>query len=289
MNRVNLFLLLAWIVAIVSCKQSNTVDRSPVLQTELIVELESEISETSAIVFYDSFLYTINDSGGNPIIYKVDTTDSKIVSRIQVSDIENIDWESLAINETHFFIGDFGNNRGRRTDLSVLFFDIKSVDNASVNVDKITFSYADWYAPIGGVHSTQFDSEAMLAFDDTIWIFTKCWEKLNTTIYKLPIEKGSFVLQPWISLEVDGLVTAACHGLEKQEIWLTGYKDYKAFLWKLKYNDRLQTVQISNRWLLETPDSIQNEGVCFVNDELWISSEESKSAPAAIYKINLDF
>ncbi|MDD2565050.1 MAG: hypothetical protein PHU27_12625, partial [Salinivirgaceae bacterium] len=103
------------------------------------------------------------------------------------------------------------------------------------------------------------------------------------------IEKGSFVLQPWISLDVDGLITAACHGLEKQEIWLTGYKEYEAFLWKLKYDDRLQTVQIENRWFLETPDSIQNEGLCFVNNELWISSEESKSAPAAIYKIDLDF
>ncbi|MDD4746081.1 MAG: hypothetical protein PHW19_02250 [Salinivirgaceae bacterium] len=289
MSKANIYLFLVIIVTTVSCKQSSTVDRGPVLKTELIAELESEVCETSALVFHDSFLYTVNDSGGEPIIYKLDTASNKITSQIYVSDVENIDWEALATNDTHFFIGDFGNNRGRRTDLSVFFFDKNNLDNESVSVEKIAFSYADWYEPAGGVHSTQFDAEAMLAFNDTIWIFTKCWEKYNTTIYKLPIEKGSFVLQPWISLDVDGLITAACHGLEKQEIWLTGYKEYEAFLWKLKYDDRLQTVQIENRWFLETPDSIQNEGLCFVNNELWISSEESKSAPAAIYKIDLDF
>jgi hypothetical protein len=201
--------------------------------------------------------------------------------------VPNIDWEALAINSKYVFIGDFGNNYGTRNDLCIYYIDKSELDKTNSNPKKISFTYANWEAPVKSLHGTRFDAEALLAFEDTLWIFTKDWVDLNTTIYKVPIEKGSHTLLPWKTLKVDGLVTDACIGTDEESIWLTGYKNYVPLLWRLHYNDSLQSVEITNRWVITPPDSIQNEGLCFVGDELWFSSERSKSFPAALYRVIL--
>jgi hypothetical protein len=274
------------IVLVISCKPSaNKEETSKTVNSQHIASLPNEVDETSALVFHEGFLYTLNDSGGDPIIYQIDTANFKVTKKNHILEVPNIDWEALIMNKTHVFIGDFGNNYGTRNDLCIYFFDKTELNNTHANPRKISFTYANWEAPAKNLHGTQFDSEAMLAFDDTLWVFTKCWNDNNTTIYKLPIEEGNHNLHPWKTLTVDGLVTDACFGIQEGEIWLTGYKNYVSLLWKLNFNDSLQSVEIKNRWVINTPDSIQNEGICFVGNELWFSSESSKTVPAAVYKV----
>ncbi len=255
--------------------------------SQRIAQLPDEINETSALVYHNGFLLTLNDSGGDPILYQIDTGSFHVTRKNHLIEVPNIDWEAMALNHQHAFIGDFGNNYGVRNDLCIYYICKSDLDKTQTNPQKISFTYANWEAPAKSLHSTRFDAEAMLAFEDTLWLFSKDWVEYKTTIYKIPAKAGTHVLTPWKTLEVDGLVTDACFGTSSGSIWLTGYKKYVPLLWKLHYVDSLQLIEVRKRWTINAPDSIQNEGLCFVGNELWFTSEKSKSLPAAIYKVVL--
>ena len=106
--------------------------------------LPSELDETSGLAFFNGKLWTINDSGGLPALYAFDTISGEIVQRITVSNAQNIDWESLAMDADHIYIGDFGNNAGTRDDLviyKVSLSDIPLTGNDYVTAEKIWFSW----------------------------------------------------------------------------------------------------------------------------------------------------
>ncbi|MBL6943693.1 MAG: T9SS C-terminal target domain-containing protein, partial [Bacteroidales bacterium] len=81
--------------------------------------LPPEIQESSGLAYFNEKLWTINDSGGLPVIYAFDTIVGQIVQRIIVDNAINIDWESLATDDDYIYIGDFGNNLGNRDDLAI--------------------------------------------------------------------------------------------------------------------------------------------------------------------------
>ncbi len=274
------------ILAITSC--NNTIKDNPQKgnpKIALVSELPSEVDESSALLYYKGFMYTINDSGNKPILYEMDTVDYEIARKIYFNNAFNIDWEALAINDTHLFIGDFGNNYGTRNDLCVYYFKLSELTNDTITPGKISFTYSDWQQPQKKVLGTDFDCETMIALNDTLWLFTKQWNSFNTTIYKLPIEEGDHVLEPWITLPIDGLATDACFGIDKNEIWLTGYKSYIALLWRIKVDKNHSNVELENRWIIDSPSIIQNEGIFFLNNELWITTESFDVTKASLYKI----
>ena len=81
--------------------------------------LPDEVDENSGLAYLNGKLWTINDSGGLPVLYALDTTNGQIVQRIAIANAVNIDWESLADDDQYIYIGDFGNNSGNRDDLSI--------------------------------------------------------------------------------------------------------------------------------------------------------------------------
>lgn len=97
--------------------------------------LPQAVNETSGLIYWNGGLWTHNDSGNPPELYKLDTLSGQILQTIIISGVQNIDWEDIAQDETHIYIGDFGNNAGNRTDLKVLKIsktDIPASGNASV-------------------------------------------------------------------------------------------------------------------------------------------------------------
>ena len=81
--------------------------------------LPEEIKETSGLIYYADALWTINDSGNLPIIYKFDPETGKILHRIRISNAKNKDWETLAQDDQNIFIGDVGNNKANRKSLTI--------------------------------------------------------------------------------------------------------------------------------------------------------------------------
>ena len=92
-------------------------------QIENITEkynLPNSISETSGLLFYNGKLITHNDSGDAANLYELDTIRGNITRTITISNATNSDWEDITQDDTHIYIGDFGNNsNGNRQDLKI--------------------------------------------------------------------------------------------------------------------------------------------------------------------------
>lgn len=167
--------------------------------------LPEKIDEISGLEYVVDGFYGFNDSGGEPEIYKFITRDkAEIVQTIQLSNAKNVDWEEMALSEQHIFVGDFGNNRGKREDLKVYYFPKSTLNQNSiqeVKVDSIDFFYPEQESFDVQLHNHDFDLEAMQYFDKKLHLFTKSWKTQRTKHYTLDIVQGK---QPaWLVEEQD--------------------------------------------------------------------------------------
>jgi hypothetical protein len=201
----------------------------------LAVKLADEVVETSGLIHWNNSLYTQNDDT-DTAIYALDTVTGAIANRYDLTDVMNQDWEELAQDEEHIYIGDFGNNRdGSRTNLHILKVAKASLTAGNATAEAINFTYSDQTLPAGGVtDKTDFDCEAMVVTRDSIYLFTKQWNSKRTSLYALPKTTCTHVAQLKATHDVDGLITGATHLEDKNLVVLTGYsKTLKPFFYLL--------------------------------------------------------
>ena len=145
--------------------------------------LSNTVQELSGIISFDGKLYGLNDSGGQPAIYEMDTTNGTITKTITLQGATNIDWEDITQDDSYVYVGDFGNNdSGNRHDLKIYRFpkqDIKNITGSSGtipsgDIDVINFRYEDQtdFSP-SPANSTSYDCEAMVYDNGKIHLFTK--------------------------------------------------------------------------------------------------------------------
>lgn len=185
--------------------------------------LNSVVSETSGLFFWENQLWTHNDDTDG-FFYAIDTLSGEILDSIDWSVLSNVDWEEVQCNQDFVVIGDIGNNMGNRTDLK--FFVIPYNDFASGDlsfVDTIAFSYEDQTSWEANLNNHDFDAEAFLLTSDSIFIFSKCWSSSHTKRYALSILPGTHVAQKREEHDVQGLITGACWDEGDQKIVLCGY------------------------------------------------------------------
>jgi len=186
--------------------------------------LDESISETSGLALVDGVLWTHNDSGGEPKLYAIDTTNGNIVKTVEVSNASNVDWEDLAFNETHLFIGDFGNNKGTRQDLKV--YSVKREDlktQSSVEAEVISFSYAT-QTDFNATAINNYDCEAFVAYENNLYLFSKNYGNNQTDMYRLGMDSSSAVAEKVSSFNTNALVTGASMDTENKTLALIGYK-----------------------------------------------------------------
>ena len=97
-----------------------------IFNPEFLSLLPKEVDETSGLFFYGGKLWTHNDSGGEPILYALDTSTFDVDQRVTLSNANNVDWEDVCFDGSTVFVGDFGNNMGARDDLKIYTFIIKA-------------------------------------------------------------------------------------------------------------------------------------------------------------------
>ncbi len=200
--------------------------------------LPDEISETSGLAFYKNKLWTINDSGGLPVLYGLDTTSGDVVQRITIGNATNIDWESLADDDEYIYIGDFGNNAGNRDDLTIYKVrksDIPDNGNATVSSSKIEFIYSDYTGGKINRRDHNFDCEAFIAFNGNLYLFSKNRGDQHSKLYKLSSNDGVQVAELVSSFNTSGLITGADINEKLGEITLIGYvnQSWVPFIWIL--------------------------------------------------------
>lgn len=238
--------------------------------------LDERIKESSGLSLMNGRLYTFNDSGNTPELFELDKKTGKIINTLKV-DGKNKDWEALANDGTHFYIGDFGNNGGTRKDLEIYKLPLDASSNDSLRL--ISFEYPEQQEFVPQYSETDFDAEAMVYLNGKIHLFTKEWGAKSTTHYIIDPEiSGKQKAQKMETYRTGFMVTDASYFdkklyligyTRKTEVFLDVFDETGAGLF-FKGNPR--------RYYLGSALSIgQIEGIATDADGIYISGEKFHS------------
>lgn len=254
-----------------------------------ITNLSNTIDETSGLIFINGKLITHNDSGNEAILYEIDTITGEISRTVVVENATNTDWEDITVDENSIFIGDFGNNLGMRTDLKIYRIDILDYfTNDTVNAELISFSYNEQTNFTNQIYAHNYDAEALISIEDSLYIFTKNWLNLKSDIYSLSKNPGTYSVTKIDQLETSGLVTGADYNPLTNKLILIGYSFLDAFIVHIsEFENLLFSNGILNKTTLNIDESIQIEGICIVQDnQYFLSSETHTSGFSSLYKLD---
>jgi len=263
------------------------------IQVKTVAKLPKQLWESSGLVSgVNNSVWTHNDSGGQAVLYKLDSVGS-IVRQVHISGVENADWEDLANDYNGFvYIADIGNNCNCRKNLKI--YKIPHPD--SLNVDSIaptiiSYSYEDQKEFPPKESQLNFDAESLIAYNDSIFIFTKNWTKpysKYTYVYALPNVVGEHIatLKDSIYLKrthrYKSWITSASRHPNKDLVVLLSHK--KAWLIS---NFRLRN-KFDVRRTKVTGIYSQKEAIAFdMNGNIWISNEKFKFLKSKLKKGSL--
>jgi hypothetical protein len=203
------------------------------------VNLPDAVDETSGLVMWENRLLTHNDNTDLKL-YALDSISGAVVETFPVIGTSNTDWEEIAQDEQYIYIGDFGNNgNGNRTNLRIIRVEKEELLSGNIQANSIHFSYSNQtnFTPTGG-NNTDFDCEAFIVSNDSIYLFTKQWVSKKTGIYALPKTPGTYVAQHKATFNVSGLITGASFLEDKKLVVLTGYSTMLQPFFYLLYDYR---------------------------------------------------
>jgi hypothetical protein len=139
---------------------------------------------------------TFNDSDDNSRLYRVSSSGG-FLNQKTLQGVGQIDYEDIArAADGRYFIGDFGNNDNERTDLVIYITeDLEETSSSVITVQTIEFSLSDQSSFPPADENRNFDVEALLHFQDSLYLFTRNrtdpfsgWTK----VYRLPDEQGNY-------------------------------------------------------------------------------------------------
>ena len=266
----------------------------------LVANLVDTLSENSGLVWAAGKLYTFNDSGSGTKVYEV-TANGTIIRTIHIANSTNVDWEAMTSDSTYFYIGDFGNNNGNRTDLCIYRLLKSEVTNNALDTvvaEKMNFSWADQLDFTSAYNANDFDCEAFYATEDSLFLFSKNWVDLKTKCYSLP-NYWTDTLNATLSsqFDVDGLITDACKDTINHRIYLLGYKNngsnfYTSFIWclwdhasNLIFSGNKRRIEIGNVLTVSQTEGItlSDNGTAYVSAEKVINII---TIPAKLFNLN---
>lgn len=190
------------------------------------IKLSDSIPETSGLIAFDALFWTHNDDH-DTTLYGMNS-EGKIQNKINLVGVKNNDWEEISQDSLYLYIGDFGNNyKGNRRDLKILRIEKKSFLSNTPVIDTIAFSYANQIDfAIQKANTTNFDCEAFVVLQDSIYLFTKEWTTEKTTVYSLPKSPGTHIAQRKETLNTQGLITGATSLPASKGVALCGYSKF---------------------------------------------------------------
>jgi hypothetical protein len=246
------------------------------------------VIENSGLLLWDDRFWTFNDSGGKNELYGLDKQTGAVINTIQLSNVNNVDWEDIAQDKKYIFIAETGNNAGARHDLKIYRIKKKEITKnrvQTVTADSILFNFADQTDFTPAFRNTRWDCEALMFYNDSLYLFTKDWLTSITKVYGFPAKEGDYSEMPIDSFNVNGLITGA-DILHNGKFALIGYKDFHSFAWL--FEKKKGTFFSNPRFIdLGVLENAQTEGICFSNhNDIFISCEQTVNYPQQIWKIS---
>ena len=267
-----------------------------VIEPQVLVEnLSDDLKETSGLILFDDKMWSLNDGGGKNELYAINLQ-GDITQTVELSSATNTDWECLAHDENFIYIGDVGNNRGDRTDLRVYKVSKGNIstdeDFIRIPSDVIKFSYADQIDFTTREYQHEFDCEAMFSFGDQLYLFSKDWKKMRTTVYRLPKENGEYTLEAVTEYNTNGLITGADISSDGNYFALLGYSiaginDLIPFIRIFKFDEEQVFSTKSLYFSMISIRGSQTEGIIFLEDgSLVFSTEKTDSYSQKIFSFD---
>jgi hypothetical protein len=168
-------------------------------QLKFIARLPKSVEEISGMAFTEKGFWVHNDSDNGPFIMQLNEK-GVIQSVKKINGAANYDWEDIASDQRgNLFIGDIGNNYSTRRTLQVYkIADPSKSSDLKIESEKIEFSYPDQQSFPPKESRLIYDAEAMLYFNDSLFIFNK--NRSNpfdgfVRVYKIPAKPGKYDAQ----------------------------------------------------------------------------------------------
>ncbi|MDQ3416573.1 MAG: hypothetical protein M3474_05665 [Actinomycetota bacterium] len=238
-----------------------------------IVIKDKRVSESSALGVSpadDGLLYTVNDSGHDPIVFVIERASGDIVGTTLLKglDPEVVDPEALAVQGKTLWVADTGDNRHERDDVALYSLPAPGRGEHTVQPETYPLTY-----PAGNP-----DVEALLmAPDGGGWLITK--EVLGGEVLALPDDMQPdepVKPEPVPDVRVPGLVTDASvlPGGEGAVVRLYG----KALMYRLSDWSKVATIDL--------PSQQQGESITVLGDGATLLAG-SEGSPALIDSVQV--
>jgi hypothetical protein len=260
-----------------------------------IAKLPDVISESSGLVLTNpNSLWTHNDSRGKPEIFNLDS--SGIYRRkITLRNEPNVDWEEITKDaDGNVFVGDFGNNECKRRGLMIYkFTNPDLIQTDSLSAQDIFFSYPDQHDFPPAADEMNFDAEAMMVLNQSIYIFSKNRSTPYsgyTKLYKVPAVPGNYIAQLADSFytghnsvkecSITGAAINNSHTIlvltSHEKIWVfTNFTDDKFF------DGNIKELSFFGK-------DLSVEGVCFKSEkEIYLTEERSAPGEGKLFYLDL--
>lgn len=283
MNAMRILLILMMIFASgfnVQCKQSpepklQEDSETPVtaIKPRALVALDQKVLETSGLIYFDNSFWTINDSGNENILYRIDPLSGLVVSEITISNAQNIDWEELTQDENYIYIADIGDNSFVRDEKQIYRLKksdiLKIVSSGDLVSEVIRFTY-----PIVEGKKISYDAEALISHNGSLHLFTK--DLFVTNYFTISPDPGGTTAKFIENYKTNGQVTGAAINPANNTLIMVGYFGFgQRLLWEFKsFNNSLSKSAIRPFSLGAVSETGQLEAVCFNgNGQVFLTNE----------------
>jgi hypothetical protein len=241
--------------------------------------LDSTVEETSGLIYLDGSIWTFNDSGGEPALYRIDPNNGSVIRKTIISKALNVDWEDIAMDEHYIYVADVGNNYAGRDTVVIFRIDSGELLSGATEMDHagiITLSYEEELARSNKGRSS-LDCEALFAYRDSLYLFSKNWVDASTSVFVIPALPGHYNLKHSIRYEAKMLVTGADINSHTKEVSLVGYRSYMPVVITYTYDEDPALVDCGGKArIYPLRAGRQVEGICYDNKgSLFISAERS--------------
>ena len=247
------------------------------------IELPKKIDETSGLASFDDHFLTLNDSGGKATLYPFSKKGDRL-GKYKIEGAINRDWEDIAQDSTYFYIADIGNNYATRKDLTIYI-----VNRAFKLEDSIKINYAS-QTKFKKKKKNKYDAETLIAYGDSLLIFSKNRKSRKTQLYAFPKKAGNYSLEKLSTFDVNALITGGDYDAANKRLILTGYlPNYTQYIFKAEnfQLNQLEEVVLERYQLPLSPAQIEAVKI-LDNGSVWITSEGEGANLPYLYEVDFN-
>lgn len=226
-----------------------------------------------------------NDSGDMPRLFAIER-DGTLLAEVHVKGADHVDWEDItADDQGNLYIGDFGNNANKRTDLVIyvipeprLDLNVRDVVHEVAVTQRIPFYYPEQRA-FPDRADKNYDCEAIFWDAGWLYLLTKHRSDDRTVLYRLPVEgEGRRAAERINEFPLGSQVTGADVSIDGRRLVVLSY-EYICVFERPQVSDDFLSGE-HHRVLIE---GRQCEAICFDGERLLFANEQRE-----MYCLELD-